>query len=405
MRLHPSLLLCTLTFPLLLAQDPEEVQDAAQVPVRAGASTTPLLDSPALAAARQVHEGFAEISARVWPSVVSVRVYERIETSATPSAKQDGWVLDAEPNYPGYREYGALTGWVVREDGEILTCNHGLLKADGSPPDLIDFETNDFQRVVAERVGVEPTVNLAILQAMVWPNGHPRRLPALQWGDSGALRTGHWLLAFGDPSGPRRYMQVGTFISQPSRDCYQDLLSAFYMQLGLVAHPQAYGGPLVDLNGRVVGMIAPEQNRPGVWSASERLGVEFGLPSKIVEGLHEAIREVRSFRSPWLGFAVMSRPEIAKVRGVEAFQALQKPRNGILIENVYESGPAFVSGIRPNDWLVTFDSTRIFTPVDFQKQLYLAGIGTKVKVEVFRDGATSWHELEIQERPQGATPR
>ena len=84
---------------------------------------------------------------------------------------------------------------------------------------------------------------------------------------------------------------------------------------------------------------------------------------------------------------------------------MDKPRNGILIENVYQPGPAFVSGILPGDWLVTFDKTRIFTPVDFQRQLYLAGIGTSIRVEIFRGGETSWHELVIEERPKAATPR
>ncbi|MCK5944011.1 MAG: trypsin-like peptidase domain-containing protein, partial [Planctomycetes bacterium] len=296
-------------------------------------------------------------------------------------------------------------GWVVGEDGEVLTCNHALTTEDGGAPDLIDFETHDFQRVIAERVGVEPTVNLAILQGMVWPNGHPRRLPALQWGNSDRLRPGHWLLCFGDPAGPERFLTVGTFVARPSRDCYQDLLSAFYMQAGLVAHPQAYGGPMIDLNGRVVGVLAPSQPAPGKWCASARQGVEFGLPSKIVRGLHEAIRSARSFRSPWLGYAVMSRPEVARTRGMEAYRAMAKPRNGILIENVYDPGPAWAAGIRPGDWLVTFDTTRIFTPVDFQKQLYLRGIGSKVRVEICRDGASRWHELVVEQRPDGATPR
>lgn len=402
MRTLPTLFVAGLVTSFLV-QDPQE--DAAPVTVapRADAVSAEQLASPA---SRAVTDELHAICERVWPSIVTVRTYVRVGDDVSgPADASAGWVEGVEPTYPGFREVSALTGWVVREEGEILTCNHGLVLPDGSLPDLIDFETNDFQRVVAERVGIEPTVNIAILQAMVWPNSHPRRLPALDWGDSDVLRTGDWVLAFGDPSGPRRFLQTGTFISQPSRDCYQDLLSAFYMQVGMVAHPESYGGPLVGLDGRVVGMIAPEQARPGTWSASERLGVEFALPSKIVTGLHEAIRTVRSFKSPWLGFAVMSRPEIAKVRGMETYQAIEKPRNGILIENVYQEGPAHVSGILPDDWLVTFDDTRIFTPVDFQKQLYMRGIGAKVRVEIYRNGELAWHELEIQERPAGATPR
>lgn len=373
------------------------------------ATRAPLVDSPALQAARQLQRGFADVAEHVWPSVVTVRAYERVATrnreSAKASAKKPGWVAPSSSTYEGFREYSSLTGWVVHQDGEILTCNHGLLKPDGSRPDLIDIETNDFQRILCERVGIEPTVNLAILQAVVWPNSHPKKLAALEWADSDAVRSGNLLLCFGDPSGPGRFLQTGTFIAHPQRDCYQDLLGSFYIQVGLVAHPQAYGGPMVDLEGRVVAMLAPNQTAPGTWQASQRLGVEFGLPSKIVSGLHAAIREVRSFESPWLGFAVMSRPELAKERGLDAYHAIDKPKNGILIENVFEPGPAAAAGIQPGDWLVTFGRTRIFTPVDFQKQLYLAGVGGEVRVEVYRSGAMASYELVIEKRPDAAKPR
>lgn len=446
MRLLLIVLLSALGCGILPAQDPNRRPpepganaDPDELPVpTAPATPISLGRSPGVQAIQAVHQGYAEIAAKVWPSIVTVRVFRRAAAPAiaaageadastradvTPSkpsaasasgpampvdgAELDagGWVADAEPTYPGFVEYGALTGWVVREDGEILTCNHGLVQPDGSPPDLIDIETNDYQRIVVERVGIEPTVNLAILQAMVWPNGHAKKLQPLEFADANSLLTGHTLLAFGDPSGPERFMQAAMFISHPARDCYQDLLSQFYMQVGMVAHPQAYGGPLLDVHGKVAGIIAPRQIAPGVWAESQRLGIEFALPAKIVSGLYEAIRHVRSFRSPWLGFAVMSRPELAKARGMAAYKAMQKPRGGILIENVYEPSQAATVGLRPNDWLVTFDETRIFTPVDFQRQLYLAGIGTKVRIEIFRAGETMWRELVIEERPAAARPR
>jgi len=396
MRPLPTLLSLVSLAPLV-AQQPASTPQPERLP--------PVVDSPALRTARQLQEGLAQVAEHVWPSVVTVRVYERVAPDAAEPEPQPGWVAPVESSYEGFREYSSLTGWVVHEDGEILTCNHALLKPDGSAPDLIDIETHDFQRILVERVGGEPTVNLAILQGVVWPNSHPKKLPALQWADSEQLRSGSQLLCFGDPAGPGRFLQTGTFIVQPQRDCYQDLLGSFYLQVGLVAHPQAYGGPMVDLDGRVVAMLAPNQVAPDKWEPSKRLGIEFGLPSKIISGLHEAIREVRSFESPWLGFAVMSRPEIAKTRGLDAYHAIAKPRNGILIENVFEPGPAAKAGLRPGDWLVTFGETRIFTPVDFQKQLYLAGIGAKVRVEVFRDGEQAWHELVIEKRPADAKPR
>jgi serine protease Do len=369
---------------------------------------------------------FVEVAQRVAPGVVTLRAYGRdasaVPTSAapavaaapTPTTKPaptvpgapPGWVAPiATSEYPGFRLHAACSGFVVDATGEILTCNHALRLADGALPDLLEIETHDNARLLGEIVGAEPTVNLAIVQATVFPNGHAKTLPVLAWGDSEELRPGEWVLAFGDPAGPERFLAFGAFIAQPNRDCYQDLLSAFYMQVGLVAHPEAYGGPLVNSRGEVVGILAPRQVDFGKWQASARLGIEFGLPSKIVTGLHESIRSVRSFRSPWLGIAVMSRPEIVAARGLAAYEAMPKPRNGILIENVFQPSPAFLAGIEPGDFLVGFDQTRIFTPVDFQKALYLAGIGRQVQLEVFRGGETSTRELLVEQRPEVATPR
>jgi serine protease Do len=337
---------------------------------------------------------------------VTLRAFVRAPAAVAVDASA-GWVAPAAgaEEYPGFRLLGACSGFVVAATGEILTCNHALRRPDGALPDLLEIETFEHARILGEIVGAEPTVNLAIVQATVFPNSHDKKLHALSFGDSEAMGTGHWTLAFGDPAGPERFFAVGTFVAQPSRDCYQDLLSAFYLQVGLVAHPEAYGGPLVDLQGEVIGILAPRQVSAGKWAASPRLGIEFGLPSKIVSGLYDSIRTVRSFQSPWLGFAVMSRPEIAAARGVQAYEAMNKPRNGILIENVFQPSPAAELGIQPGDWLVTFGKTRIFTPVDFQRALYLAGIGAKVELELCRDGSTFVREATVQLRPAAATPR
>jgi serine protease Do len=258
--------------------------------------------------------------------------------------------------------------------------------------------------VIAEMVGAEPSVNLAILHPMVFLAGQSRDAVFLEFGDSEALQTGHWALGFGNPDGPEKFFAPGVFVARPTRDCYQALLSAFYMQLAMVAHPQAYGGPVINLAGKVVGVLGPRTALPGGGS-EPKTGIEMAMPSKIVVGLYESIRQSRSFASPWFGFSVMGRAEVATARGVEAFDAMVKPRTGIMIEDVFRPSPAAAAGIEPGDFLVRFDATYIFTPVDFQKCLYLAGVGKKVTLELFRDGETLRKELTIERRPKEATPR
>lgn len=370
--------------------------------------------APAPSVAEQLQREYAALVAKARPSVVTLRAYRRAAPQAVDAMASDpvqtakpagGWATAAgDAIYPGYVEYAACSGFVVSEHGEVLTVQNLLRDADGALPDLIDIELHDHQRAIGELVGSEPTVNLAIVQAMVFPNGHSQKLAPLEFGDSDKMLPGMQVLCIGDPSGPDRFSSIGTFITLPERDCYQDLMSAFYQQIATVVPDGAYGGPVVDLSGKVIGVLAPRDWQPGA-PPRQRTGVELALPSKIVRTLHAAIRDVKSFRSPWFGFAVMSRAEIAAVHGTEYYTQLEKPRTGILIENVYDPSPAKAAGVQPGDFLVGFGATRIFTPVDFQRCLYLTGIGGKAALELWRAGAKVEVELVVEERPATAVPR
>lgn len=368
---------------------------------------------PALPTATALEGEFGKLAKSVWPGVVTVRALARRPSGAaapTPDAKVDtgpmsGWMAALDEAYPGFDVVSAGSGFFCDSSGDVLTCHHVVQKPDGSPADLIELQLNDGLRVLAELVGAEPTVNLAILHPVVFLAGQSSEATFLKFGDSEVLETGQYTFAFGNPDGPEKFFTPGSFVTRPSRDCYQDQLSAFYMQLAMVAHPQAYGGPVVNLAGEVVGVLGPRRPVPGGSLTDPKLGLEMAMPSKIVTGLYEAIRAARSFQSPWLGFAVMSRAEIATVRGIEAYQAMDKPRAGILIENVFRPSPAAAAGLEPGDFLVKFDTTQIFNPVDFQKCLYLAGIGAQVTLEVYRKGETKTVQLKIEKRPPEATPR
>ena len=208
------------------------------------------------------------------------------------------------------------------------------------------------------------------------------------------------MLAFGDPAGPERFLGTGLLAGKPARDCYQELLSAMYMQATIAVHPGAYGGPLVDLDGKCVGMLS-RMELGGALSTTSA----WALPSKILQGLYESIRAAGTQRSPWLGISAMSRAEIATTRGLATFQAMQKPKHGILLENVFDPSPAFAAGLRPGDFLTHMAGVEIHAPVDFQRQLYLAGVSRKVTLRSWRDGAETTQELTIEARPAAAKPK
>jgi serine protease Do len=365
-------------------------------------------------AAFEVQRAFTSVAKQVMPSVVTVRGYVRKSSDkdavASPAQKPSGWVaIEARSvDYEGYQLVSAGSGFFMSQDGDILTALQALKLKDGSLVDLVDIEAQDGARAIAEIVGVEPTLNLAVLHGVVFLNWFQPAAQPLAIGDSEAMEVGEWTLAFGDPAGPQKYFGNGVLAAKPARDCYQELLISAYMQTSMRVPQQAYGGPLVNLRGELVGITIPLEVDAslGIEGANLQEECSYALPSKILTGLYESIRKTRSFKSPWFGFAVMSRAEIAKAKGFEAFQKMNKPKTGgILIESVFSPSPAEAAGVKPGDFLVRFDGKEITAPVEFQRSLYLSGIGHKAKLEFFRDGELLTKEIVIEQRPAEAKPR
>jgi len=363
---------------------------------------------PGLELALQLESTYLALAERVFPSIVTVRAFERIPASETAAASpppQTGWISPIDENYPGFRRIGAASGVILTADGDILTSRTSLLKADGKPADLVDVETIDNRLTICRVLGMEPTLNIAVLKLDVYSNDNPPRFRPIRMGNSFLLHPGSMVAAVADPFGPEKFFGVGVCAGTPNRECYQEQLSSTYVQAAMHVHPGAYGGALVNLRGEFVGMLAPRAHATGARADAPHMGLEFALPSNIIQGLYGTIRRNQSFESPWLGYAVMSMAELRKEIGAEAAAALVRPPAGIYIENVFTPSPAATADIRPGDFLTKFNGIEIHSPLDFQKQLYMAGIGARVPVEFFRAGESFVRELVIEVRPPTATTR
>lgn len=367
-------------------------------------------DDPAVALAVQLQDAFARVADEVFPSVVSITVYSE-DADWTPeklaARHGPGWV-ESNPEavlYPGFRRTRGGSGVIVSADGEILTTRDNLLDADGAIARILDVETADNHHLLARVAGAEPTIDLALLR--VDAPASIVLVPA-RFGDSDAVRVGHWAIALGDPWGAERTFQAGTIAARAQRQCYQDQLSRTLLQSSLRLHPESYGGPLVDIHGAVIGINVP---RPQAEDAVEDgRGSEYALPINLVTGIYEALSAKGSTASPWLGVSVLElstvrRRWIEEDRKVVLPETKYYPGSGVWIDNVYAPSPASRAGVRVGDFLVKVDGKFVFSPYDFQKWIYLAGVGKTVRVELFRDGESLELETTLEARPAEAVPR
>ncbi|HXV75777.1 MAG TPA: trypsin-like peptidase domain-containing protein, partial [Candidatus Polarisedimenticolaceae bacterium] len=266
--------------------------------------------------ALQLQDAFAGVAERMLPSVANVTTYVRTGDRAAEAApeRDEAWAVagSAALAYPGFRRLRSGSGFFVSRDGYLLTGHHVVVREDGEPAEVIDVELPGGRRVLSRLVGAEPTLDLALLKLEVVSEHRPPEVVPVAIGDAGSLRVGHWVIAVGDPSGPERTYAVGTLAARADRQCYQEQRSATLLQASLVLHRESYGGPLVDIRGRVVGMLVPPPE------AAATNATEYALPIELAINISDALKVVESRRSPWLGVSVLELASARRSRAAEA---------------------------------------------------------------------------------------
>jgi serine protease Do len=358
---------------------------------------SPPADPTDIDVARRLERTFTQVAERILPSVVGISLFHRQDVSALKGATADqggGWQRGGlEDYYPGFRRIRSRSGVLASEDGYVLTCGNLLEPADAPATDtILDVEVQSGQHFRAWVVGVEPTVDLAVLKVEAPIGRQPATL-----GDSDGVRAGRSAIAVGDPPGPELTFAMGTISARAVQECYQDDRTSTLLQWSARIGAESFGGPLVDLDGRVIGITVP----PGddILHGGRYEGPAYALPIKLVRTLFEALKIKQSTRSPWLGIAVSPLTwDQRRERRAPQF-------GGIAIDNVFDPSPASRAGIRPGDILMEMDGNRINAVHDFQFWLYLLGIEKTVSLKLFRDGAYLERRTTIEQRPTSVRPR
>ncbi len=159
------------------------------------------------------------------------------------------------------------------------------------------------------------------------------------------------------------------------------------------------GTPVFNLDGEVVAIYTGYEP-PANPEHRENPREKHLLPIQLAVNIYESLKYKKSMRSPWTGFSVI--PLNAQQRA--QFPTEKGDKGGIAIEYVWDNSPASTFGIQPGDILTRFGHYRILSPADFQKWLYMYGVGHTVRMVLLRDGQYRVHEYTIEERPDWAVP-
>ena len=332
---------------------------------------------------------FADLVEENAPSIVEISTTRSVE-SRSPVADQELEDLlcrlnpGQEPDLdiegiPEMRQRGAVgSGFVISEDGYVITNNHVVAGADE-----IQVHLNDRRVFDAEVIGLDEPSDLALLKIGAGD------LPFVEFGDSDILRVGDWVLAIGSPFGLEFSAAAGIVSAQgrsvPGRSSYNYMS---FIQTDVAINQGNSGGPLFNLDGEVVGI-----NSQILSSTGGSNGISFSIPSNVALNVVTQLRENGRVERGLLGVRMREVDyALAEIFGME------RPR-GAFVDEVQAESPAAISGIRNEDIILNFNDHEIeyYTDLPFYVGQYRPG--TKAEVLIFRDGELITRTVELGSSP------
>jgi len=319
--------------------------------------------------AKNIPSSFADLAEKLMPSVVNIASTQTIRTTANPfpfkfpegSPFED---MFKEFNQPSERKATGLgSGFIIDEKGIVVTNNHVIQGAE----DIV-VSVNGSKEYKAKVIGKDPYMDLAVLQI----ESEEKFIP-VSFGNSDKARVGDWVIAIGNPYGFGGTVTTG-IISSRNRDIgltrYDD-----FIQTDASINVGNSGGPLFDLDGKVVGIntaiIAPGR--------SGSIGIGFAIPSNSASKVIEQLLEFGETKRGWLGVRIqLVTKEIAEVEKLEKTE-------GALVASVSEGSPAAKGGIKAGDIILEFDGKKVDTMRTLPKLVAQTKVGKKVTVKIWRN--------------------
>ncbi len=273
-------------------------------------------------------------------------------------------------------EHGLGSGVIVTSDGYILTNNHVV---DGAKNVMVTLP--DGREFTGKVVGRDPKTDIAVVKI------DARDLPVVAMADSHNVQVGDVVLAIGNPFGVGETVTEG-IVSAKNRDGmgiehYED-----FIQTDAAINPGNSGGALVDIDGRLIGINTAIMTRSG---GSQ--GVGFAIPSDLARNVMESLIKYGHVTRGYLGVMIQD------VTPALAPEFDLKNNQGALVSQVEPEGPAHQAGIKDGDVIVKFNGDRITDSNQLQFDVAATRPGSKVPVEVMRDGDAKTLEVTIKPLP------
>ncbi len=333
---------------------------------------------------RRMGKAFASVAEKASPAVVTIKANQVVESRGElPFGQQDEFFERFFKRYhqrpPERKKYNRPiqgSGFIVSSEGYILTNNHVVEKADD-----ITVVMSDGREYVAELIGTDADTEVAVIKI------DAKDLHVLELADSDTLEVGEWVIAIGNPFGLSHTVTAG-IVSAKGRGRIGLAEFEDFIQTDAAINRGNSGGPLINLDGKVVGI------NTAILGPGGNIGIGFAIPANMAKFVYEKLIKGETIKRGILGVFIGDLDhDLAQSLGLD-------DTKGVIITEVIEDTPAEKAGIERYDVVVEFNGKKVEMANDFKNRVAMLSPGTKVKLVVIRNGKKKTIKAELGDRDE-----
>jgi serine protease Do len=352
-----------------------------------------LFSAATLSSVSQISNDFTAVAKKAIPPVVSIKVKSVEEKNQSISDdSMDSFGDDflrqfffgiPRQNTPPQPTLGQASGFLVSPEGYILTNAHVVNNATE-----ITVTLTDGREFAGKIIGQDPSTDVAVIKI------DGEKLPFLELADSEDLEVGQWAIAVGNPLGLQASLTVGV-VSAKSRNNLDLANVEDFIQTDAAINRGNSGGPLLDIQGNVLGMNTAIVSNAGTGGY---MGIGFAIPSNILKNVMDQIIQTGSVERGFMGVILQGiDKDLAQAFGVPQGK-------GALIAEVSKGSPAEKAGIKQGDIIQNYNKIPVQNIGALRNAVALLKPGTPITLTILREGKSMDISVEIGSYPR-STPK
>jgi serine protease Do len=339
-----------------------------------------------VAMAKPALPDFVELAKKLKPTVVNIstaktikpqrRVQRPFNSPFGNDPFQDFFdrFSDESQQHP-YKQKSLGSGFIISDEGYIITNNHVVAEADE-----IKVKLSDGREFKGEVKGTDEKLDLALLK--ITAKDH---LPVAALGDSDHIEIGEWVMAIGNPFGLSQTVTAGIISAQGrviGSGPYDD-----FIQTDASINPGNSGGPLFNAQGEVIGI------NTAIVAGGQ--GIGFAIPVNMAKNIIPMLKEKGKVTRGWIGVSIQPiTPELAQSFGLEG-------EKGALVAEVIKDGPAEKAGIKTGDIILEFNGRTIHEMNELPRVVAGTPVDKKVGVRILREGKPVELSVKVERLKEG----